>query len=780
MVFKHVLRSFKRHGLKFLLLGLIIGLSSFVYAVFSFSLDAIRDVSESYFDAQRQESIAITFVPYATEKELRDHADHCDVDVVFLEWIAQTSQECYDAIMMARFDAFQDAFPEMIFEWRRFKDASIQHNDILHSVRVFKDTQQINLSYMDAGEKPKADYEVAITQTYADYHGLTIGDTVILGNQSFVISGFVLFPDYNLPVIDETLLIDSKYRTLALTTDQTFEALAINESRTLGGYFKTIDAATFDERFRALDETITATVLEMVHTEHNMRSGAVYTELEASEATMLFLSVFLAGIGIVIITIVVAKTVQQEQIAIGVIKALGLSNRALLVPYIVVLGMYALVWLSIGVAFGYVLATPMRDLYLTFYLLPHEDVRLSWQPIMVAILVPMVVIIGVLFMRLRLILGRNPMAMLKPQVRTFEPKILGKILAPLRTIDVRLRLKFSVMFRTWGKTVSYALGVLLAIVVFMFAFALQGVFGAPLEHYYDTVGYDRKAHCPTPMWCNPDDGDKVIEIRGSVAQYRVKIIGLDASREHYPLRDARGNTLSETLQEGVVITESFAELSQLRKGDEITLSLAGQAMETSVLGIADYRHESIVYVDRETLGKTFFNDADYFNTLHIDAHHDASETLLVTYVDDVLKQSTYLNQIMNQMVFVLVIGAALMGGAVVYLLTMMRVEDHAYEMRIFEVLGYTKKEVKAILLGGYQWLNGFLFIVSALIAWIAFDAMRRLMAMQFDVTLDLRLQGTDIIYSAMLLVVVFTVSSINARKHIDAFALNEALARFRD
>ncbi|MCP6042967.1 hypothetical protein NL354_29385, partial [Klebsiella pneumoniae] len=62
-----------------------------------------------------------------------------------------------------------------------------------------------------------------------------IGDTIDLGSP-FTVSGFVLFPDYTLPLFDENYFnLDPGTQTLLLMTDNAYEEVTGTESFRLAG-----------------------------------------------------------------------------------------------------------------------------------------------------------------------------------------------------------------------------------------------------------------------------------------------------------------------------------------------------------------------------------------------------------------------------------------------------------------------------------------------------------------------------------------------------------------
>ena len=84
---------------------------------------------------------------------------------------------CYYSVLDRRIDLITNRYDNIDLETREFKDVFFTTDGVSYRFRVLKETDEINLSYFIAGEKPDADDEIALTERFAIKNDLEIGDT---------------------------------------------------------------------------------------------------------------------------------------------------------------------------------------------------------------------------------------------------------------------------------------------------------------------------------------------------------------------------------------------------------------------------------------------------------------------------------------------------------------------------------------------------------------------------------------------------------------------------
>lgn len=75
-------------------------------------------------------------------------------------------------------------------------DAEMPDNSVL---RVFKVREQIDLINVEEGSIPTETGEIILEKRYCEEHGISVGDTVKIGEKGFAVTGIGTVPDYDLP-----------------------------------------------------------------------------------------------------------------------------------------------------------------------------------------------------------------------------------------------------------------------------------------------------------------------------------------------------------------------------------------------------------------------------------------------------------------------------------------------------------------------------------------------------------------------------------------------------
>lgn len=91
------------------------------------------------------------------------------------------------------------------------------------TLRIFKNREKINLLQPDEGAIPSSNNEIFLEKKYAEKHDLSTGDSIEIGNRSFVISGIGTSPDYDavLENLSDTAPDAQKFGT-AFVTDEAY------------------------------------------------------------------------------------------------------------------------------------------------------------------------------------------------------------------------------------------------------------------------------------------------------------------------------------------------------------------------------------------------------------------------------------------------------------------------------------------------------------------------------------------------------------------------------
>lgn len=769
MFAKHVFNTFRAKWLTLILLGVIILLSGFIYITMSASLRALQIGAEDYFTTYNQEDASIELAPGIDISDVPCVPD----GVRTLNDLYLVNRAYHTEILNAKMTVLESSFDDVTFEIRRFKNTRVDLEGSQHTWRILKDSQTLNLTHLEDGDMPKAEDEVAIGRLYAQNNDVSLGDQILLAGMMRTVVGFVLFPDYNLPIVEHPFLFDSTYQTLALLTDEAFDALPLAVDYNIAVAFESDDAkAGFLESFSDHEINTIATVLL---TENNLRSGAIYGELAGGQAMGLFMSVMIALIGLLIVGLVMGKTLNKERQALGVLKALGYEKKEIAQPYLLGLMVFSLSFLGIGFVIGQWTAPRLRDFYLTFYLLPTHAVTIEPLDLLIAIGVPFAVIMGLSAVILNRLLKEEAVSLLQPKLQAVKPIKFKKLAALLDRLSVRLRFQFKHLLRQPAKVLAYGLGIFMAVYAVFLGFSMVDVFSKTLTDYYDSIEVTHIGYCAPLEPCEATGHDRVLELPFMIDGERGVLIGLDADNRLHPLEDRRGESLLANLEDGFVITRSFQDLTRVGVGDTLTLDILGQAITREVVAVADLYPGTTVFISRAVLAETLGLEPTYFNVVHSDTPLDENAFAQVVAVESIVTQAAMMNNIMQTMMTIIIVSAFGIGLTVIFLLSVLSVEDQFYAISLLKVIGYENREVHQMMLGAYAKLNGLIFLISIPLTSISLLILRRVFIDMYNFVIPLSIEIWHVGVTALMFGLIFILGSRHAKNKVNTVALQEAL-----
>lgn len=779
LYFLYVWRFMREKWLSFLLLGVLLFISGFVYTAIADSVGAFQAASEDYFEKTNQEDFVFEVSDTLDLTERERVFEECGITATSMSSLYREDRDCYMDIVHQRQDRLLAEFADIDLEARLAKDLTFAVEGDNYRMRILNDAETINKSHIEKGEAP-GEGEIAITQNFARARGLSIGDTLELRDATYAISGFVLFPDYNLPIIDHVLLMDSTHQTLALLNDADFADFNVAPSMYFSGVLSATDGDSLEA---AIDE---GTYLELpfferlILTENNVRSGAIYAEIEGSQAFALIFSLFIAALGLIIILMLLAKTIRASKRPFGVLKALGVPNRALIGPFLAVFGLYGLAFLLAGYTVGHIVAPPLQDLYRMFYLLPAGDVVFRPETFFVAILAPMVLLLSVTYWLLKRMFRLRPVDLIHPKLSDFAVVKFKRMRNAFARFSFLFRLQVAFIARHMGKFAVYVLGIVAAVYAGLLSFSMMGVLERTLPDYYENTSIVSKGYCEGLCTDEDEYGERVLEAPMQINGERAEIIGLSDGQSLHPLEDAAGNDLLGKLEEGLVISASFRDLTGFSRGDTVTLRVAGRELEKEIVDVATPYAGSQVFMDRSALGEWLFDDETAYNAVYADERLSEEAFASVVHVEDLLEHVASLHDVFNAFIFTIIGAALAVGLIVVYLLTVMTVEDHYYPLALFKVLGYDNKDIHRILLGGYEKANVVFFLLTIPIAVASFSFFRRWIAEMYEFLVPLQVLPLHVGIFAALFLLMTLLGTLSAKRRIKRLSLQEALAIYQE
>ncbi len=788
MLFKNAFRTLKKRYLQLLLLGVIIILSSCIYAAFTYSIEGILGPTEKFFVETNQEDFSVGMVDSFKQTDIDYIQANCSASTqanlpFTLSSLKTVDEACYYGVINNRVDQIETVYPNLDIQVRESKTAIFTNTDKAYRVLFLKDLDRIDKSEITQGSRPSTDSEIAVSQTFAQKNDLNIGDTFTVKDKDYTISGFVLFPDYNLALFSQGLIIDNSSQTFALVTDQEFESrpeLVSFEGAGvfLNGYndglFKTNVVNTLKDHGN-LDF-----VTNMTLTANNMRSGGIYADIKSGQAMGLVMSLVIASIGLMIVGIMLSRVLHSQRGPIGILKSMGYTNDQIAKPFILLIAIMALPAILLGYFLGLWIAEPIKQMFLNFYLLPSKVIEQNFVTILIAVIVPFVFIVGLSFFIIRRLLNQKPVTLLNPEVYNSSNALTKRFGKLFKRFKITTKLQNLLLFRNIVKLAVYLFGMFFAAFLILLSFSMTGIFQRTLYDYYDKTNFNYIGTCNPLAVCDvPAGAEGVIQIPdASVNDEDLTLYGIAPDSELLPVYDSHDKEITADLSRGVIISKSAHLSDGFDIGDMLDINVGNSVMHVPVVGIAEEYLDKRVYIDIDELSKSLTGSTGYFNVVYSADELNSDNYMSVIKVQDIIDQSGAMNNFMNVFVYMMIGTSIIVGAIIIYILTVMTIEDNFYNISLFKVLGYNTKEINKIILGGYQLYGIAIFLLAVPVAIFSFQMLERLMASQFDVQFPIRFYWWQGLVAIVLYLVIFYIGAASAKRNLNKISLQEAMKMY--
>ncbi len=766
-------------------------LSSFLYTIMSYSVDSVKEPTEKFLKFHKQEIFSFEMFNYFTEKELEYIYDKSLENIYFLNDLKRENQDLFYKIINDRKQKFENKYNDYILELRETKDITYALNNENHSAKIIKDSQIMNLSFIEEGRKPERENEIAITQIYGNKNNLSINDYITIKDKEYKIVGFVLFPDYTLLMFGDVFASDNSRQTVLLLSNKEYENVLGRETFYFAGVSKTeYDEKKFKDNvvntFRDYNEL--SFISSIVSTSNQLRSGAIYDELEGSKAMTLMISVVIVSISIVIVSILIHKIVKEQRGQIGVLKALGYTKKEIGIPYIVAIFIIVLPFLLIGYYLGYTYSDIMKNLYLEVYLLPSVSLGHQFNILFVSIFVPLTIFVFLSYFITIKTLSRRPLELLRPEESKKISKLVMFSQKILKNRKAQTRFKYTFIIKNITKFYVFMFTIIFCGILILMSFSMNNVLDKIAFDYYDRVEYEYKGFVDIGKIDEitnalSDDDEKFLIISDGIYQNdKITLFGIERDSKLHKLYNSRGRNITNKLNEGVIVSKSFIMKYGNKIGDVISVDILGNMHDLKIVEITEEYLEFKIYIYRSYLSvkSTDSDDVSLYNGVFSKVSLDEKLYTYIMNKYDVVDRVENINEFIKCSVLIMTLSAVIIGSIVMLVLTVLIVTDNYYNISLLKVMGYNKKEVNRMILNSYLIYTIIGYLLSIPLVYLILKGIVYYLLHEFNMVFPMSLETVHIIYGFVVTILIFYIGIIMAKRNINKISLQEVLKAYRE
>lgn len=594
------------------------------------------------------------------------------------------------------------------------------------------EAQGLNRLFLREGRLPTGDVEVVLGEAFAQAHGLRPGDELIAilngRRQRLTVSGVGLSPEFVYQIRPGDAFPDfERFGVLWMLREPLATAFDLD------GAFNDL-VATLEPGARERDvlDALDALLapfggvgahgrdLQMSHRFLDEELGQLRT------MTWMFTVIFLS-VSAFLLNVVVGRLVGAQREQIAVLKAFGYTRLEVSLHYAQLVLLMVSVGVPPGLAAGAWLGRGLANIYMDFYSFPYLEWTLSPGVVLLALGFALAAAAFGTLGGLRRAFRLQPAEAMRPEAPPIFRRTLTERLGLGALLDPAARMILRNLERRPARSGLAVLGIGLGCGILVMSRFQAGAIEEMIDVQFGLAQRDDLAVTfvePTSGRAAADlaalPGVRAVEpfrnapviLRNAHREYRTVLQGLSAEGD---LRRALESSLRPALlpPEGLLLTDYLAEMLDLRPGDALEIEfleghrrtlraeLAGTVGE--YLGVSAYARRAVV---NRWLGEGTAISGAYL-ALDAERRPEALAALRasprVASVTDRAAMVQSFRDTMAESILTFALIATLMASSiavgVVYNAARITLAERGRELASLRVLGYTRAEVRALLLG---------------------------------------------------------------------------------
>lgn len=469
--------------------------------------------------------------------------------------------------------------------------------------------------------------------------------------------------------------------------------------------------------------------------------------VQAMARVLPLMFLFIAGI---ILYIMLRRLTEQQRTQIGILKALGYTDREILLHY-----------LSYGVCIGTVgglaggllglwLAGPLTALLLAFFAVPLVVPAFSWLHLLAGLLLSWGIFLGAGFQGCRGVLQLGPAEAVRPPVPPGSHRVfLERFPALWGLLRAQGRMALRSLLRNRGRTVFLFLGMTLSCAVVAVTWSLNDMTDKMLFYQYDEVEvYDARVDLYSPgrrepweeaLFRRPEVAWLEPHLEAGVRLHHrwtgedAVVTGIPAGGELFRVLDDTGRRVRPR-PDGIVLSVRLADKLGVGPGDLLAVESPWQPRTDDP---AEVRVDAVIpqylgmgaYMDLESLAEilghpgvatTFLlrlagtgeEAADHLSSLRRDLEA-GGRVAGVDGSEERVSQTREMMDAFGAVIYLYVLIGVIMCFSIIYSSSFIILSERSRELASMMVLGMSSREVFSVITGE-QWAIGGVAILAGL------------------------------------------------------------------
>ena len=692
-----MLRDFKDHKAQFLSIFLMALIGGFAFTGISGEVVGMVDVSNSYYE---NTNLADGWI-YGEEI-----SDDVFSDIKSMEEIKDAQRE-----MVVDTVANYSSDPEI-------------------TLHVVEGNQNISKFYLFKGKDfdPNDEEGIWIDKRFADGRNLDIGDKITLkfdGNKvSKTVRGIMYSPEYVYYIQEGSLLPDFSQVGFAYMPSKGADFDIVYNTIALDGY-EELDEKDFKS---ALEETLgQKAYVQYVDRDNNVGIKTLQDEISQHQMfSGIFPAIFVL-VSLLTLVTTMSRVISAQRMQIGTLKAMGYSNKSIILHYL----SYGFVLSLSGSVIGLVVG-PLTIPYLFYptmsstYSLPRWGP--SWDISFFAVAGLMVVSsVLISYISVKGISDENPSETIRPKA----PKLVSSGLIERTKIWERFsfneRWNYRDAKRNKTRAIMSVFGVFACALLVMSAFGMVDSINDVEDWQYNQI-YNFNSKLLLEENITDSQLDHILDetggegIREEAIELKYKGIKKTGTltvmndSEYYKVTDANRNYMHLD-PDGIAISDKMAEVLGLKVGDKVRWHVAGNPkwIDSEITETYSIPFGQGLIMSPEVFDEIGGDDYNYSTNVVLtkkNVKENYTGVSSITTSEDIRKGWNTMTEALDLMVSVLTTFAIVLAVVVLYNLGLLSFTEIQRELATLKVLGFNSKSLRRLLLSQNLWFSTIGFILA--------------------------------------------------------------------
>lgn len=651
------------------------------------------------------------------------------------------------------------------------------------TLRIYQDRETVNKVCLMEGELPEQENEIAIDRMYADNNNITVGDTIEVGKKELTVTGLVALSDYSALFSDNgDMMFDAVKFGVAVMNEEGFKSFG--EKNLSYCYSWKYDKAPKDEiEKKELSDDFMKVLAEQAIIEKyvpeysNQAIHFTGDDMGGDRSMMLVLLYILIVILAFVFSVTINHTVVKEAAVIGTLRASGYTRGELLRHYLAMPMLVTLLAAVLGNILGYTMFKNLvASIYYGSYSLPTYETIWNGEAFVLTTVIPVIIMMITNMCSLMRRLSLSPLQFIRRDLTRKQRK------KAVRLPDFKFfhRFRLRIILQNRSSYLTLFVGIVFANLLLLFGMMMAPLLSnfqeEVLEHMISDYQYVLKA----PIEIEEDSAEKycVTSLKTPEGAGGEGTEGEEISV--YGIYDDSQYVKQEFPEEGIYISDGFAEKFQLAVGDTLTLKeiYGKKEYDFEIKGIQTYPAALTVFMSQEQFCQVFEKEEAYFNGYFSNEElTEIDEAYIASCIteDDLTKLSRQMDVSMGTMFYVVNVFAVILAALLIYLLTKLILEKNTNAISMVKILGYENGEIARLYLVATTWVVIISVLLSFFIDTWVMDVVYREVIKDFSGWLSFYIKPEIYVEMFVMVIAAYAAVALLQFKKIQKIPMDEAL-----